>query len=375
MKCPHCNHEHPEGTKFCPFEGKEIQPQLKSCPNPDCVNFGKNILPNNYKYCPQCNTLLPEGKSERAKGVTNKVTDDTPAPEKKYKVILLSANESIFPEIDRIAGTDIVGHSKIWWLISRNKDGMFPYTLFEERVVESKARPLKEKLEALGAKVELQRLDSSTVADFRKGRIFAKNIELGKTRLRELLTKKYRKTYEENLDDWMGEDIVNLNFEAGEGVTANVCYVNPKLDRGTVAEIQSEYQDLFINPNQANFTSEENRQQIVNSIETSFDAMPCFAEMGIDDELFYINDGNDDRPKDEVEARITEILVSNNWERIPNFLSQENMFGEGKIQATFKYSAQEASGNTVFMMLFARRRKSCDSWNKCDIVFAINLIK
>ena len=373
MKCPHCNQEHPAGTKFCPFEGKEIQPQLKNCPNPDCVNFGKNILPNNYKYCPQCNTPLLE-LTGRVRETNNSEAIDVPVPEKRFKVVLLSADESIFPQIDRIAGTDIVGYARGWWLISRNKNGMFPYTLLEDRVVESKGRALKEKLEALGAKVELQRLDSTTVADFRNGHIFAKNIELGKTKLQDLLTKKYRKTYKENLDDWMDEDIVDLDFEAGEGVTAKIRYLNPNLDRNTIAEIQSEYEGLFINPRQADFSFEENSEKIVNYIETDFEAMPCFTEMGIDDDVFSFNEGNDYRPADEVEKIIDGVVTSNGWVKIDNFLKPENIFAgkDDELRAVYRCSRKDDTGNSVFMMSFFSSERWYGGWS---VVFAINLLK
>ena len=58
MKCPHCNQEHPEGKKFCPFTGEEIRPSMQSCPNPDCVNYRKNVLPMSYQYCDECGILL-----------------------------------------------------------------------------------------------------------------------------------------------------------------------------------------------------------------------------------------------------------------------------------------------------------------------------
>ena len=58
MKCPHCNQEHPEGTKYCPYTGKEMPESMLSCPNPDCVNYGRSILPNDYKFCPICRTEL-----------------------------------------------------------------------------------------------------------------------------------------------------------------------------------------------------------------------------------------------------------------------------------------------------------------------------
>ena len=60
MKCPHCNQEHPEGTIFCPFTGEIIAPAMKSCPNPTCANHGRQVLPDEYKFCPLCQTPLTE---------------------------------------------------------------------------------------------------------------------------------------------------------------------------------------------------------------------------------------------------------------------------------------------------------------------------
>ena len=55
MKCPHCNQEHPEGTKFCPETGEKI---MLSCPNNLCTNHGVFVIPSNYKYCPECGSKL-----------------------------------------------------------------------------------------------------------------------------------------------------------------------------------------------------------------------------------------------------------------------------------------------------------------------------
>ena len=57
MKCPYCNQEHPEGTKFCPETGQKMS-SLCGCPNPDCVNYMKTDLSESFKYCPECGTKL-----------------------------------------------------------------------------------------------------------------------------------------------------------------------------------------------------------------------------------------------------------------------------------------------------------------------------
>ena len=61
MKCPHCNQEHPDNTKFCPETGKKIE-SLKACSNPDCPDFSKYILPLESHFCPSCGCELPESQ-------------------------------------------------------------------------------------------------------------------------------------------------------------------------------------------------------------------------------------------------------------------------------------------------------------------------
>jgi hypothetical protein len=47
MHCPHCNQQHPKGTRFCPINGKEIiQPDV-------CPNCGKPV-DSNWVHCIYC---------------------------------------------------------------------------------------------------------------------------------------------------------------------------------------------------------------------------------------------------------------------------------------------------------------------------------
>lgn len=53
MRCPHCDQEHPENTKFCPIIGQEIIQEYHFCPS--CgkqVTIGTN-------FCPNCASQLP----------------------------------------------------------------------------------------------------------------------------------------------------------------------------------------------------------------------------------------------------------------------------------------------------------------------------
>lgn len=54
MKCPHCGQEHPDNYSFCPVTGQEIAPQFKACTNEQCSDYGKYILPLDYRFCPSC---------------------------------------------------------------------------------------------------------------------------------------------------------------------------------------------------------------------------------------------------------------------------------------------------------------------------------
>lgn len=58
MKCPYCNQNHPDDTKYCPQTGKQIKQQLLSCLNSKCKYFGKHILPLDTHYCPDCGTPM-----------------------------------------------------------------------------------------------------------------------------------------------------------------------------------------------------------------------------------------------------------------------------------------------------------------------------
>ena len=55
MKCPHCNQDHPEGTKFCPETGLKM---VLCCSNNECENYGEYVIPLNYKFCPECHGTL-----------------------------------------------------------------------------------------------------------------------------------------------------------------------------------------------------------------------------------------------------------------------------------------------------------------------------
>lgn len=60
MKCPHCNQDHPEGTKFCPETGMKMPSTLLSCSNKECVNYKRYVLPVDSKFCPDCGYKLDD---------------------------------------------------------------------------------------------------------------------------------------------------------------------------------------------------------------------------------------------------------------------------------------------------------------------------
>lgn len=141
MKCPHCNQEHPEGTRFCPFKGKEIYPLLRlSCPNPDCPNYGKKSLPANYRYCPLCNSELK----------TSHIECEINDKEGDCDINVLSFG----PSRHKIAQT-ILSFVKP---ASSNKftiEDAYNSTSFSQ-VDKKEAFEIKEQLERVGAKVEMK---------------------------------------------------------------------------------------------------------------------------------------------------------------------------------------------------------------------------
>ena len=360
MKCPHCNQEHPAGTIFCPFTGERIAPAMKSCPNPRCNNYGKLTLPLDYLYCPHCNASLSVGNTSEVK------TEDRLTPEKRYKIIILSANENLIPEIDRIAGTDFVGYTNALRLFPRHEKGrIFPHALYEEKIVESRAIVLKSQLEAIGVSVELQRLNSSTVADFESGHIFVDNVSLGETQLDELLTPEYKNRYKENLDECLEEEVIKLTFELSEGIVAGIMYPNPQLDNRVKSEIRLEYFKLFTNPSDANFSFVENRRRVVNYMEVRSDEMPLFTELGCDDDLLL----NDDNSDQDIDAKVTEILQTYGWERIPDFLLSNNPFTYENTLASFRcLSKSGMQSDEIYLTLLGE-------WYNFKALFTINILK
>ena len=56
MKCPFCNQDHPDGTKFRPETGNKIELSSLTCPS-----CGLHDIPNDSKFCPNCGTKLQGG--------------------------------------------------------------------------------------------------------------------------------------------------------------------------------------------------------------------------------------------------------------------------------------------------------------------------
>jgi len=64
MICPHCNQEHPEGTKFCPMTGERIMLQQLSCPSEKCIYYERPVIPSHFRFCPDCGAPLVCPKCE-----------------------------------------------------------------------------------------------------------------------------------------------------------------------------------------------------------------------------------------------------------------------------------------------------------------------
>lgn len=56
MKCSN-GHNNPDGAKFCCTCGEKL-PEMNSCSNPDCENFGKGSIPLDAEFCPDCGTPI-----------------------------------------------------------------------------------------------------------------------------------------------------------------------------------------------------------------------------------------------------------------------------------------------------------------------------
>lgn len=67
MRCPHCDQEHPDNTKFCPETGNKLELQSHLCNNPNC-DF-RQPLPLTANFCPNCGKELFE---------SNDMEDTTP---------------------------------------------------------------------------------------------------------------------------------------------------------------------------------------------------------------------------------------------------------------------------------------------------------
>lgn len=97
MKCNHCNGEHPDGFKFCPVTGKEIQQSFKACTNQECVDFNKHILPPDALFCPRCGWKIinGQGNSHQYESQNRTTVHDTDALFPLHGVILgkTSVNE------------------------------------------------------------------------------------------------------------------------------------------------------------------------------------------------------------------------------------------------------------------------------------------
>lgn len=71
MKCSK-GHTNQSGAKFCSTCGEKL-PEMKTCPNAACENFGKYNIPMDADFCPDCGTAID---------VTSQVDPNAPFPER-----------------------------------------------------------------------------------------------------------------------------------------------------------------------------------------------------------------------------------------------------------------------------------------------------
>lgn len=143
MICQHCKKEHEEGTRYCPFTGKEIQVQLQSCPNPDCANHGRNVLPTNHLFCPLCGTKL---NSEEPPELNIKEKNDKRGD---YDINILSFGPAKHKVANAIMNVVRPASGTVTLEEAYRTSGF-------EGIEEERAQVIKDELSAAGATIEMK---------------------------------------------------------------------------------------------------------------------------------------------------------------------------------------------------------------------------
>lgn len=54
MKCPKCNHNNSDTSKYCSRCGNKLETYLYACANRDCSEYGKDVSELKARFCHQC---------------------------------------------------------------------------------------------------------------------------------------------------------------------------------------------------------------------------------------------------------------------------------------------------------------------------------
>lgn len=103
MKCPYCNQDHPDDFQFCPKTGKRIENQNKACTNEQCSAYGKYVLPQDAKFCPNCGCAIVNDATDEEHNVEKKDKFVLPEVQREFENFLRS-QESLTDKILRLFG-------------------------------------------------------------------------------------------------------------------------------------------------------------------------------------------------------------------------------------------------------------------------------
>lgn len=111
MKCPFCNQEHPDKTKFCPETGNKLEMTSLTCSS--CGFYG---IPIGSKFCPNCGNPISSGNAVRS--IAPVYTLDAYLNEVYHEEV----DPFIREYIDNLLGRGLLS-------VIKNEDGFLTYAL------------------------------------------------------------------------------------------------------------------------------------------------------------------------------------------------------------------------------------------------------